>query len=111
MIELDNEQRYRAEVYELGYSVFNNKLHPLEMAVQIERLYRSATWFSMEERSPPRGRHLVYFPKQSTSPMDGLWDGKDWTVDGINRTKAVTHWMPMPAAPSQRFGSGAGITE
>jgi hypothetical protein len=56
-------------------------------------------WIDVNQELPPRSRVLVYFPSESTSVMDGLFDGKDFRVDGFVRTKAVTHWQPLPAPP------------
>lgn len=59
-------------------------------------------WISVERYYPKRGRVLVYFPSESTSVMDALFDSIDFWVDGTKRTKAVTHWMPIPAPPEPK---------
>jgi hypothetical protein len=54
-------------------------------------------WFKISGVGLPenKGRYLLYFPTESSSPMDGMFDGKDFIVDGIRRTSAVTHWQPL----------------
>jgi hypothetical protein len=58
-------------------------------------------WFSVQGAGVPtqRGRYLLHLPSECSSSMDGLWDGDDFWVDGILRTKAVTHWQPLPPDP------------
>lgn len=59
-------------------------------------------WISVNDRLPKRNQRVIaYFPLLSTSPMDSLYDGQKFWVDGLDRTKAVTHWMPLPEPPTK----------
>lgn len=59
-------------------------------------------WISVRYAPPEKpGRYLVYFPTESTSVMDALWTrDEEWICDGIDRTRAVTHYMPLPEPPT-----------
>lgn len=57
-------------------------------------------WISASEPPTTPGRYLIYFPSESTSPMDALWTRDHrWICDGIDRTRAVTHYMHLPEPP------------
>lgn len=65
-----------------------------------EVLENQSPWISVSDRLPKKNKRiLVYFPLFSSSPMDGLFDGKNFFVDSILRTDSVTHWMPLPEPP------------
>lgn len=61
-------------------------------------------WIIVRYTEPEKpGRYLIYFPKESTSPMDALFTrDKEWVCDGVERTLSVTHWMPLPEPPENQ---------
>jgi dipeptidyl aminopeptidase/acylaminoacyl peptidase len=74
-------------------------------ADEIEHLRAERQWIPVTERLPdvdatvlvaietPSGRHVSFLSRHR---QDGFWTHADGDIDEIN----VTHWMPLPAPPT-----------
>ena len=58
-------------------------------------------WISVEERLPAEGVIVLAYHSSCYSQGTNYMHSKVWqeTVNGINHD--ITHWMPLPNAPSQ----------
>lgn len=59
-------------------------------------------WISVEDRLPPKGKVLLYFPA-ITNAEHSSNNHSEWiTIDfGGFMHRKPTHWMPLPAPPEQ----------
>jgi hypothetical protein len=77
---------------------------------------QSSEWISVEDRLPENTNEVLVAVKYQNEPIlvyygsDKKWYGsretRDWMIDGycqnaeINKCIEITHWMPLPQAPS-----------
>jgi hypothetical protein len=92
------------ELIEAAEGVLKDKDRSLAPFVRLRNAAAAArssegAWIDPRVVRPERGRWLVYFPAESTSVMDALFDGKDFWVDGVKRTKAVIAYQRLPYPP------------
>ena len=76
--------------------------------------YRKQGWISVDERLPSDEEQrdeygeLVPFlvcEKDTTYPYRAFYDGKEWG-DGLMRIRGITHWMPLPEPPIEKYTEG-----
>ena len=72
----------------------------------------TSEWISVEERLPSEDEQrdeygeLVPFlvcEKDTKYPYRAFYDGTIWG-DGLMKIKGITHWMPLPEAPTEKGG-------
>ena len=73
---------------------------------------KQSEWISVEERLPSEDEQrdeygeLVPFlvcEKDTKYPYRAFYDGTIWG-DGLMKIKGITHWMPLPEAPTEKGG-------
>ena len=106
----DDNENYRAE-WEQRNPNHKGWVEPLYAAPQPAV---AAGWVPIET-APKDGSYLLLWEQYSEAPFVGYWSGGSWSVshehvdaeggwDGANVVDAlsmpITHWMPLPPAPS-----------
>lgn len=106
----DDNENYRAE-WEQRNPNHKGWVEPLYAAPQPAV---AAGWVPIET-APKDGSYLLLWEQYSETPFVGYWSGGSWSVshehvdaeggwDGANVVDAlsmpITHWMPLPPAPS-----------